>query len=78
MGKVGKRKKATFRPRGKSTYRVRDLREARKIAQPGDKVEVRPDGTITIVAVAAKADQDTDLELREFGARHEARREGAA
>jgi len=35
--------------RGKATVRKRDLRVAREVAKPGDIVEARPDGTITII-----------------------------
>jgi hypothetical protein len=35
--------------RGKSTFRKRDLKVAREIAKPGDLVEAKPDGTITII-----------------------------
>jgi hypothetical protein len=36
--------------RGKATYKKRDLKVAREIAHPGDNVEIKPDGTIVIVA----------------------------
>ncbi len=36
--------------RGKATYRKRDLKVAREVAKPGDLVEIKPDGTITIIA----------------------------
>jgi hypothetical protein len=34
---------------GRATYRKRDLRVAREIAHEGDVVEIKPDGTITII-----------------------------
>jgi hypothetical protein len=48
--------------RGKATYRKRDLKVAREIAKPGDLVEVKPDGTITIIArLSGEANGGTSL-----------------
>jgi hypothetical protein len=35
--------------RGRATYRKRDLKVAREISHEGDVVQVKPDGTITII-----------------------------
>ena len=35
--------------KGRCTFRKRDLRVARELAQEGDTVEVRRDGTITLI-----------------------------